>query len=207
MNAFPKRAALEVVNCTAEPVRVRLLCTGYQILDVWVGPAGAIEVPPFAPPHLKLEVRLTDHRSRVTYAAQTPWLDSSVNVTARLERRTGADLFALPAQDSSTTDTLRLCNSCADTMEFAVRYADSPYVLNGCLAPGATRAIKHGALELMAIVDGISVQQTLPASHGRWLVTMLPQAGGFALIDGTQQLDELNHQDIATPVALRRIAT
>jgi hypothetical protein len=207
MNAFPKRDALEVVNCTAGLVRVRLLCTGYQIWDVWVGPAGAITVPTFAPPRLKLEARLTDHRVRVTHVAQTPWLGASVNVTARLERRTGADLFALPAQENPVANTLRLCNSCAAAMEYAVRYADSPYVLKGCLAPGATRVVRHGSLELVVILNGISVQQTLPAPHGRWLVTMLPQAGCFAVVDGAQQLDELHHQGLATPVALHRIAT
>ena len=206
MNAPSANDALHIVNRTAVPARVRLIWAGLRIFDVWVGPAGAVTAPRFVPPRVMVEARMTDRTMRVTYAGSTRLIASTASVTARLERHSGANLFVLHAQEGVVAGALHLANSCAEPIEYVARYADSPYVLTGCLAAGAARSIKYGQMELAVICEGISVLHALPAPQGRWVIETLPGAAGFTVGDATGHLDEYRDLGVAAPIALHGTA-
>jgi hypothetical protein len=183
MTAPRPAATLHLFNHTAQPARARLCCANHVVWDVWISAMGSVAAPAFAPAQLNLEAGFIDTRKQVEHRSVTALVNSACRIEGRLERRSGADFFALAVQEGGVDNGLLLSNLTAGPLDFIARYPESPYVLAGFVKPGASLLIDYGVLDLMVIQDGMSVQRRLSAPHGGWVVAPAARPAGFAITD------------------------
>jgi hypothetical protein len=183
----PRAATLHLFNRTHQPARARLCCANYLVWDVWISAMGSVCAPAFAPAQLTLEARFVDSRKQVAHMSVTASVNSACRIDGRLERRSGADFFALAVQEGGVDNGLSLSNLTAGPLDFIARYPDSPYVLAGFVKAGASLLVDYSVLDLIVIQDGMSVQRRLPARHGDWVIAPAAQPEGFVVIDGAHE--------------------
>lgn len=183
MNAPAPNRMLHVANRTRRAARVRLFCADHMIWDVWVTPMGAALAPAFAPQRLTFEARVTERSTQVAYHGAATDVNSSCSIAARLVSHSGARMFTLDASPQAAAPGLHVSNGSSGTIDFVARYLDSPYRLAGFVAPGRTLKIAYAPLDLVVVLEGLSVQQRLPAADGAWAIEAPAEAGGFPVIE------------------------